>query len=205
MCLPLHPLLPEQLCCPGNCLLCPNAIGIFLLKRFLYFAQHRVIVFAFVLAHGLPVNRFRRCLTVGIFLKDLIIKLFRVRPFLLHKGDPRQSLQQLCGEFVFWQITFNAVPLFAVFIQHQGCRRPDGIKAVEPGRIFFDVDSDRYEFLIDKGCELRVSVRFGFQPGACPSRWSGAKVHKHRLVLCPGLAERSIYIFVPRNRHSLVS
>jgi hypothetical protein len=144
--------------CPGNCLLCPNAIGIFLLKRFLYFAQHCVIVFALVLAYGLPVNRFRRCLTVGIFLKDFIIKLFRVRPFLLHKGDARQSQQQLRGKFVFWQITFNAVPLFAVFVQHQGGWCPDGIKAVEPGRIFFDVDSNRYEFLVDKGCELRVGV-----------------------------------------------
>jgi hypothetical protein len=44
---------------------------------------------------------------------------------------------------------------------------------------------------------LRVSVRFGFQPSACPSSWSGAKVHQHGLVLCLGLAERSIYIFVP--------
>jgi hypothetical protein len=39
-----------------------------LLKYFWHFAQHRVIVGAFVMAHGLPVNRFRGP-TVGIFLK----------------------------------------------------------------------------------------------------------------------------------------
>jgi hypothetical protein len=68
---------------------------------------------------------------------------------------------------------------------------------MEPGRVFLDVDCNGDEFLIDKGSELRVSVRFGFQPSACPSSWSGAKVHQHGLVLCLGLAERSIYIFVP--------
>jgi hypothetical protein len=72
---------------------------------------------------------------------------------------------------------------------------------VEPGRIFLDVYPNGYEFLIDEGCELRVSVRFGFQPSACPSRGCGAEIHQHRFVLCLGLAECSVYVFVPRNRH----
>jgi hypothetical protein len=59
------------------------------------------------------------------------------------------------------------------------------------------VDCNRHEFLIDKRSELRVSIRFGFQPSACPSRRSGAEVHQHGLVLCLGLAERSVYVFVP--------
>jgi hypothetical protein len=72
---------------------------------------------------------------------------------------------------------------------------------VEASWIFLDVDSDGHEFLINEGCELRISIRFGFQPSACASRRSGAKVNQHGLVLCLGLAERSIYVFVPRNRH----
>jgi len=72
---------------------------------------------------------------------------------------------------------------------------------VEPGRVFLDVDFDGYELLIDEGCKLRVSVRFGFQPSACPSRWSGTEVNQHGLVLCFGLAERSIYLFVPQYCH----
>ena len=72
---------------------------------------------------------------------------------------------------------------------------------MEPGWIFLDVNFDGNEFLIDEGCELRVSVRFGFQPSACPSRWSRAKVNQHGLVLCLGLAECSVYIFVPRYCH----
>jgi hypothetical protein len=59
------------------------------------------------------------------------------------------------------------------------------------------VDCNGDEFLIDKRSELRVSIRFGFQPSACPSRWSGAEVHKHGLVLCLSLAERSVDVFVP--------
>jgi hypothetical protein len=93
------------------------------------------------------------------------------------------------------------VPFFAVFIQHQDGWRPDGIKAVESSGILFDMDFDRYEFLINKGCELRVSIRFGFQPSACPSSRRGAEVNQHGLVLGFGLVERSVYIFVPRNRH----
>jgi hypothetical protein len=72
---------------------------------------------------------------------------------------------------------------------------------MEPSRIFLDVDFDGNEFLIDKRCELRVSVRFGFQPSACPSSGCGAKVNQRGLVLCFGLAECSVYIFVPRYCH----
>jgi hypothetical protein len=68
---------------------------------------------------------------------------------------------------------------------------------MEPGGIFLDVNSDGHKFLVDEGGELRVSIRFGFQPSACPSRWSGAKINQYRLVLCFGLIERSVYIFVP--------
>jgi hypothetical protein len=59
--------------------------------------------------------------------------------------------------------------------------------------------------LVDEGCELRVSVRFGFQPSACPSRGSGAEIYQHGLMLCFRLAECSVNIFVPRNRHFLFS
>jgi hypothetical protein len=72
---------------------------------------------------------------------------------------------------------------------------------MKPGWIFLDVDFDRHKVLVDEGCELRVSVRFGFQPSACPSGWSGAEVNQHGLVLCLRLAERIVYVFVPRNRH----
>jgi len=72
---------------------------------------------------------------------------------------------------------------------------------MERGRILLDVHAKGHEFLVDERRELRVSVRFGFQPSACSSSRSGAKVNQHRLVLCLGLAERSVYVFVPRNRH----
>ena len=72
---------------------------------------------------------------------------------------------------------------------------------MEPGWIFLDVDSDGHEFLVNEGCELRVSIRFGFQPGARYSRWSGAEVYQHGLVLCLGLVKRSVYVFAPRYCH----
>jgi hypothetical protein len=72
---------------------------------------------------------------------------------------------------------------------------------VEPGRILLDVDFDGYEFLINEGCKLRVSVRFGFQPSACYSSGGRAEVNQYRLVLRFGLAKRGVYIFIPRNGH----
>jgi len=72
---------------------------------------------------------------------------------------------------------------------------------VKPGWIFFDVYANGHEFLVDEGCELWISIRFGFQPSACPSGWSSAEVNQHGLVLSLRLAERSVYVFVPRNCH----
>jgi hypothetical protein len=68
---------------------------------------------------------------------------------------------------------------------------------MEPGGIFLDVDRNGYKSLIDEGCKLRVTVRFGFQPSACPSSRSGAEVNQYGLVLALSLVERSVYVFVP--------
>jgi hypothetical protein len=75
---------------------------------------------------------------------------------------------------------------------------------MEAGGVFLDVDGEWNESLVDIGRELWVGVRFGFQPSACPSRWSGAEIYQHGLVLCLRLAECSVYIFVPRYCHLFV-
>jgi hypothetical protein len=77
------------------------------------------------MTHGFPVHRFRRSVAAGIFQKDLVVQLFRIRPFLLDKGNAREPQKQLRGKFVFGQIAFNAVALFAIFVQYQNGGSPD--------------------------------------------------------------------------------
>jgi hypothetical protein len=68
---------------------------------------------------------------------------------------------------------------------------------MEAGGVFFDMDGNWDEVLVDKRTKLRVAIRFGFQPSACPSSRSGAKVHQHRLMLRLGLTQRALNILVP--------
>jgi hypothetical protein len=70
--------------------------------------------------------------------------------------------------------------------------------------IFLDVDFDGDEFLVNERGQLRVSIRFGFQPSACSSSGRRAEVNQHRLMLCFGLTKSGINIFVPRNSHQVL-
>jgi len=59
------------------------------------------------------------------------------------------------------------------------------------------VDGDRNEVLPDITGEIRVGVRFGFQPSAGNSSWGGTEVDQEWLAGSFGLAERRIRIFDP--------
>jgi hypothetical protein len=135
-------------------------------------------------------------------LNDLIVKAFRVGPLFVHERDTREPQQKLGSKFIFWKVTFNAMTLFSVFIENQDGRSPDRIKAVEPGGIFLDVNSNGNEVLFDEGCQLGIRVRFGFQPSASASSWSCAEIHQHRFVLGPGDVQRCLNVFVPINCHT---
>jgi hypothetical protein len=68
---------------------------------------------------------------------------------------------------------------------------------MKPCRILLDVDRDGNEILIDGRSQLRIAVRLGLQPSACPSGRRRAKVHQHRFVLRFCLAQRGINVFIP--------
>jgi hypothetical protein len=70
--------------------------------------------------------------------------------------------------------------------------------------IFLDVDFDGDEFIVNERGELRVSVRFGFQPSACSSSGRRAEVNQHRFVLRFGLIECDVNVFGPRNSHQVL-
>ena len=78
------------------------------------------------------------------------------------------------------------MPFFSVFVEDQDRRRPQDVKAMEAGRILFDVNFDRSKALVDPGGELRVGVGLGFQPSACASTGGGAEIDENRPVLSLG-------------------
>jgi hypothetical protein len=87
--------------------------------------------------------------------------------------------------------------LFTVLVEHERRWGPEHVKAVKAGGAFLDVNGERNEFLVDEGCELRISVGFGFQPSAGASGRGRAEVDQQRFVLGFRLAQRSVNIFVP--------
>jgi hypothetical protein len=72
---------------------------------------------------------------------------------------------------------------------------------VEQRSCLLDVRGERNKVLVDEGGELRVSVRFGFQPNASASGGRGAEVEQHRFVFRFGASERTVEIFGPFNGH----
>jgi len=186
---------------PGNRFLGPDAVRVFCLEGLGDVAEDGVVVGRFVVAHALPIDGFGSGVTVRVLLQDFRVELFRVGPFLLHKADACQTEEELRGEFVLGQVAFDAMTLFAVFVEDEGGGRPEGIEAVEAGGVFLDVDGERDEFLVDEGRELRVAVGLGLQPSACASSRSGAEVDQQGQVLGLGVGERGINVFVPGNGH----
>ena len=164
-----------------------------------------MVIRGFIVADRFPVDSLRRSVGVRVLLYYFRVELFGVCPFLLHEADAGQAQQKLRGKFFFRQIAFNAVALFAVFVEHQRRGCPDRVKAMEAGGVFLDVDGEWNESLVDIGRELWVGVRFGFQPSACASSRCGAEIEQNGLVLCLRLSERGINIFVPGNSHGCTS
>lgn len=63
------------------------------------------------------------------------------------------------------------------------------------------MNSEGNEVLLNEGCELGISVRFGFQPSASTSSRSGAEVYEHRFVFRFGSVQTGINVFDPMNCH----
>jgi hypothetical protein len=111
-----------------------------------------------VLGHTQPVHCRRRHGRLGIFIQNLLVEFLSIRPLLFHNRHARQPHQELCGELVFWKVTFNTEALLPIFIKDKDGWRPNRFKAPEPCWIFFDMNSNGDEVLFDERRELRVTV-----------------------------------------------
>jgi hypothetical protein len=73
---------------------------------------------------------------------------------------------------------------------------------MESGRVFFDVDFDRNEILLDKRRELGISIRLGFQPSTSASSRSSAEINQNRFMFSLGFAQRCINVLIPIHSHT---
>jgi len=99
--------------------------------------------------HCLPVDAYGRGRGAGIFLHNLVVQFLSIGPLLARESNARQPEGQGRGELIFGQIALDAVPFFSVFVEDQDRRRPQDVKAMEAGRILFDVNFNGGKGLVD--------------------------------------------------------
>ncbi len=122
-------------------------------------------------------------------------------PLLAAKGDVRQSQHQLPQKVIGWQEAFELVTHVPIGIENHHGRRPLSTEPLEGLRLFFDVNFDGQEILVDELLYSRIGIYLGIQPGAPASHGSRIEIEKQRFVLLPRLSQGGINVFYPGNRH----
>lgn len=125
----------------------------------------------------------------------------RVIPLLVRKRDAPPPEIELSKIIFSRQITFEAVPLLAVRLEHEDARRPANVESVESGEIFFDVDFYGYEISGDVVTYIGIGINLGIQPSACSSGGRGAEIDEDELAGNLRLRERFVCILLPCNSH----
>lgn len=143
---------------PDRSLLRPDAILVLLFELLGNFAQHRVVVSRFVAAHASPIDRLRRGLGFRVTLDDLAISPLRLRPSLMHKGDPGKSHLQLRAELGIREVAFDPPSLFSVGVQYQRRGGPQRVEPVKVGGVLFYVGFEWQKILVDERRCIRVGV-----------------------------------------------
>ena len=135
-------------------------------------------------------------------LEHRVIPALSFLPAFVLECIARQAEHKLCAELLPRQITFAAETFRAALVEDEHGRRPQCVEAVEERSGFLDVGGYRDKILIDEQRELRVGVRFGFQPNTSASRGRGTEVEQHGFVFGFGAGERTVEVFAPLNGHA---
>jgi hypothetical protein len=163
--------------------------------------QLRVIVRPLVSRNAAPVDGFRGGIRLRQPLDDGFVVPLGIRPLLPHEGDASEAEMQLRQEFVTRQIAFTPPPFAAGWIEDDDRRRPENPQSVKHRSLLFDVGLAGDEMLLDERGNLRVVVRFGFQPNASASSRRCSEVREDGLAAAR-FAKRLIDILLPTNRHT---
>jgi hypothetical protein len=128
--------------------------------------------------------------------------LLCVWPLLAHERDAGQRDLQARPNPVFRQVTFDAIALLTVRVQHENRRRPNRIEALKPGRMFFDVGFERDEGPVDEVSSFLIAVGLGLQPSTSASGRGSREIDEQRLVFRFSALERLVHVFDPIDEHT---
>lgn len=117
-----------------------------------------MIVRRLVLAYSTPIDRFSNYAGRRELLDHPGVAFLSVREFLLHESQPRDGHFQTRVKPLLRQITLDSIPLLAVGIHDEDCRRPESVELFEPRGMFFDMSFERDEGLMNKVCDLLIRV-----------------------------------------------
>ena len=109
-----------------------------------------MIVRRAVTTDSTPVNRLGCEVRIGTFIEDVRVMLLRVREVFLHERDASESHLEKHLELVFREIALEPVTFLAIGIRDDDGRRPGYVKAMKIFRVFFDVNAQRNEILVDE-------------------------------------------------------
>jgi hypothetical protein len=77
-------------------------------------------------------------------------------------------------------------------------------EALEALRVFFDVDLDRHESIVDERSYTLVGVYLGIQPSARPSHWGGTEIKQDSAPVRLSLLQAAIDILLPFHSHEIL-
>lgn len=76
--------------------------------------------------------------------------LHRIREILLHESNTSKSHFEKSLELVFRKIALESIAFLAIGVRDDDGRRPGYVKAMKVFRVFFDVNVQRNEILVDE-------------------------------------------------------
>ena len=125
-------------------------------ERLCDFAKRSMVVRSLITADAAPIDRLRNVDGIGIVVYHVGEPLLRIRPMLSHDIDSCESHPQVRAEVLLRQISFEPPPFFPVRIGDDHRRRPHDVEAVEVLGVFFYVNGERDEVLVNERRDVGV-------------------------------------------------
>ena len=122
------------------------------------FAENGVVVRRLVVRDGFPVHRAGSGVRVRMLRQHLSVPALRVGIVLAHEGYSSESALESGEKVVVGQIALDARLLLAIVVENDDARCPDGVEAVEPGRMLLYVGFYGKEMLFNEIGGLLVFV-----------------------------------------------
>ena len=97
-----------------------------------------------------PVNRLGCEVRIGMLIEYVRVMLLCGRKVFLHERDASESHLEKHLELVFREIALESISLLSIGVRNNDGRRPCSVEAMKIFRVFFDVNVQRNEILVNE-------------------------------------------------------